>query len=227
MPEFPSTFSETSFFSSFGCTVKGIQIIPMYFCEDFFFPKGIILQSTNHLPSAGTHTTSEILCSHIFLNYPSLFYSSSMCSRKKVALHTNLHQAFLIYWKLLKQLLPIRRISRIFYRKKHWKREFWWWLIGAILSECWNPFSVSGEPHPDGFPTARAHAWTMFLKMCCLALVFLQAVWFQSFSLVSCLKDIALPTRKKTFNLRSKVWFQGRKLMQISSISDCHLQYKK
>lgn len=59
-------------------------------------------------------------------------------------------------------------------------------------------------------------AWTMFLKMCFLALLFLGTVWFQSFSLVPCLKDICLPTSKKIFNLRSKVWLQWRKLMQIS-----------
>lgn len=32
---------------------------------------------------------------------------------------------------------------------------------------------------------------------------------------------------QENFQLTSNVWFQGRKLTQISSISDCHLQQKK
>ena len=58
------------------CTFVGI----------FFFPKGIIPWLANHLSSAGTQRASEILCSHIFLNYPSsLSCSFSPCNRKKVA----------------------------------------------------------------------------------------------------------------------------------------------
>lgn len=158
MTEVPSISSRISFFQDWVCSKRTFRLYQCTFVMIFFLSKGIIPWSANHLSTAGTHAASQIFRSHIFLNYPSLL-CSSMCTRKKVALQTNLIWTFLTYWKLLKQLLPIKRISRVLYSEKDWRRELRWWLIDLLLSEHWNPSSVGDEPHPS---------WTSNFKCVCM-----------------------------------------------------------
>lgn len=89
MPEFPSAFSKTSFFFQvLVAQYKDVQIIPMYFCESFFFPKALYFnQQTIYSLLAHTKLLKSfaLVFFLIILLYPTV---PSACSRKKVALQT-------------------------------------------------------------------------------------------------------------------------------------------
>lgn len=188
----------------------------MYFCDDVFFPQRYDSLVSKHLSTAGTHAASQIFCSHIFLNYPSLlYYSSSMCTRKKVALQTNLIWTSQTYWKLLKQLLPIKRISRVLYSENYWRRQLRWWLIDILLSEHWNPSSVGDAPCPS---------WTSSFKCVCMKQISQNCFAFPEGSKVSKfpfpsgmpggIRTSVSTQVNKIFKQGSQVCFQWRRTMQ-------------
>lgn len=192
------------FFSSTGCTVKGcsdyssVLLWRLFF---FFFSKGIIPWSASHLSMAGTHSATEILSSHIFLNYSSsLSYSPSLCIRKELELQPTLSWTALTSWKLLKELLPIKTLSRKYCSEKYQRRESEWWHTTSQMDFC-------------------VHPWKCACTLLKMTLLFLEGIPFQSTCFLGCLWFVGLRMSvstqvKKIFDLGCPVCFQGRGEMQ-------------